>query len=97
MLKIYILSACEIYTVFAKGNKFWWYRFTKSPLHLLGKRHNFILDNDARVAELVDALDLGSSSQWSGGSNPPFRTNYNRDKIRSLPRGLVCLLKHRLI
>ncbi len=27
----------------------------------------------AKVAELVDALDLGSSSERSGGSNPPFR------------------------
>ncbi len=29
------------------------------------------------MAELVDALDLGSSSIRSGGSNPPFRTGAN--------------------
>ena len=28
----------------------------------------------AKVAELVYALDLGSSSARSGGSSPPFRT-----------------------
>ena len=28
----------------------------------------------ARVAELVDALDLGSSAARCGGSSPPFRT-----------------------
>jgi hypothetical protein len=26
------------------------------------------------VAELVDALDLGSSALWCGGSTPPSRT-----------------------
>ena len=29
----------------------------------------------AKVAELVDALDLGSSGAARGGSSPPFRTN----------------------
>ena len=29
--------------------------------------------SDARVAELVDALDLGSSDFGRGGSSPPFR------------------------
>ncbi len=31
------------------------------------------LDCDAGVAELVDALDLGSSGAIRGGSSPPFR------------------------
>ena len=30
----------------------------------------------ARVAELADALDLGSSTERYGGSNPPLRTNF---------------------
>ncbi len=30
----------------------------------------------AEVAELVDALDLGSSGAIRGGSSPPFRTNF---------------------
>jgi hypothetical protein len=30
--------------------------------------------NHARVAELADALDLGSSGETCGGSNPPPRT-----------------------
>ncbi len=29
---------------------------------------------NAKVAELADALDLGSSAFGRGGSNPPFRT-----------------------
>lgn len=29
---------------------------------------------DARVAELVDALVLGTSALWCGGSTPPSRT-----------------------
>ncbi len=32
----------------------------------------------ARVAELVDALDLGSSGHSCGGSSPPSRTTYKR-------------------
>jgi hypothetical protein len=28
----------------------------------------------AKVAELADALDLGSSGETRGGSSPPFRT-----------------------
>ena len=31
--------------------------------------------NDARVAELADAQDLGSCGETRGGSSPPFRTN----------------------
>ncbi len=31
----------------------------------------------ARVAELVDALDLGSSGSHRGGSSPPSRTKSN--------------------
>ena len=30
----------------------------------------------ARVAELADALDLGSSAFGYGGSTPPFRTTF---------------------
>ena len=30
----------------------------------------------AKVAELVDALDLGSSGVTRGGSSPPFRTTH---------------------
>src|SRR5579864_4901956 len=30
---------------------------------------------DARVAELADAPDLGSGGETHGGSSPPFRTN----------------------
>ena len=36
---------------------------------LAGKEPSF-----AKVAELVDALDLGSSALGRGGSSPPFRT-----------------------
>ena len=32
------------------------------------------IGNIAKVAELVDALDLGSSAARRGGSSPPFRT-----------------------
>ena len=32
----------------------------------------------AKVAELVDALDLGSSGVTRGGSSPPFRTIHAR-------------------
>jgi hypothetical protein len=32
------------------------------------------LPTDAKVAELADALDLGSSPARGGGSTPPFRT-----------------------
>ena len=45
----------------------------------------------AKVAELVDALDLGSSAARRGGSSPPFRTRPGRDKfcvavIRNAPQ-----------
>ena len=33
------------------------------------------LPGDADVAELVDALDLGSSAERRGGSSPLIRTN----------------------
>jgi hypothetical protein len=36
--------------------------------------HRFL---SARVAELADALDLGSSGVTYGGSSPPSRTNFN--------------------
>jgi hypothetical protein len=35
----------------------------------------FSVDLAAGVAELVDALDLGSSDENRGGSNPSARTN----------------------
>ena|GEM_PF-5574399 len=42
-------------------------------LHLF--QDNFLfLRLPARVAELVDALDLGSSTARCGGSSPPSRT-----------------------
>ena len=34
----------------------------------------------AGVAELADALDLGSSDENRGGSNPPARTKAARDR-----------------
>lgn len=37
----------------------------------------------ARVAELVDALDLGSSGATRGSSSLPFRTSLNRDEGRA--------------
>ena len=33
---------------------------------------------EADVAELVDALDLGSSAARHGGSSPSIRTNYKK-------------------
>ena len=35
----------------------------------------FFVVNDAKVAELADAPDLGSGGETLGGSSPPFRTN----------------------
>ena len=35
------------------------------------------LPDDADVAELVDALDLGSSAERRGGSSPFIRTNFS--------------------
>jgi trigger factor len=37
--------------------------------------------NRAKVAELVDALDLGSSAARCGGSSPPFRTIINNQTL----------------
>jgi hypothetical protein len=34
------------------------------------------------VAELADALDLGSSGETHGGSSPPVRINESRSKVR---------------
>ena len=34
----------------------------------------------AKVAELVDALDLGSGPERGGGSSPPFRT-FNAEAV----------------
>ncbi len=33
--------------------------------------------SNAKVAELVDAPDLGSDAERCGGSSPPFRTKLN--------------------
>jgi hypothetical protein len=35
-----------------------------------------IIEGFANVAELVDALDLGSSAERRGGSSPFIRTNF---------------------
>ena len=40
----------------------------------------------AGVAELADALDLGSSDENRGGSNPPARTNAGWIKIWAADR-----------
>jgi hypothetical protein len=51
---------------------------------------------NARVAELADALDLGSSAERRGGSNPPSRTNHRNQgpsRIRG-PFFLPCLTGH---
>src|SRR5690606_8440618 len=42
----------------------------------------------AKVAELVDALDLGSSAARRGGSSPPFRTSLHPPPC-ILPRRLT--------
>ena len=59
-----------------------------SPARLFGSRRHgagFI----ARVAELVDALDLGSSGVTREGSSPSFRTiSTARPGTTGLPRGL---------
>src|SRR5690606_2329614 len=39
----------------------------------------------AKVAELVDALDLGSSAARRGGSSPPFRTMVEPSRRRFRP------------
>ena len=41
---------------------------------LPSKRKGYTIVCLAKVAELVDALDLGSSAFVRGGSSPPFRT-----------------------
>ncbi len=41
----------------------------------------FVAGDDAKVAELADAPDLGSGGETLGGSTPPFRTD-----IPSAPR-----------
>ena len=46
--------------------------FGCSDLEIPGKR--LLDDANAKVAELADALDLGSSPARGGGSTPPFRT-----------------------
>ena len=38
---------------------------------------------DAKVAELADALDLGSSPVRGGGSTPPFRTLSDQVRVRN--------------
>ena len=44
-----------------------------APLTFSGKKNKFAAEN-ADVAELVDALDLGSSALRRGGSSPFIRT-----------------------
>ena len=51
----------------------------------------------AKVAELVDALDSGSSGQYAcGGSSPPFRTRCRDDIVTAffyaslLATGMTC-------
>jgi hypothetical protein len=39
----------------------------------------------AGVAELADALDLGSSDENHGGSNPPARTNAWKRGQKAMP------------
>lgn len=51
--------------------------FHKISLNSLKFSSTFVPSNNdeyAKVAELVDALDLGSSAFGCGGSTPPFRT-----------------------
>ena len=45
----------------------------------------------AKVAELVDALDLGSSAARRGGSSPPFRTRTIGKPHRQTPSARVML------
>jgi hypothetical protein len=42
---------------------------------------NTTKSNTARVAELADALDLGSSAFVRGGSTPPSRTRFSVNKL----------------
>ena len=42
---------------------------------LVGARREIQVINNAKVAELADALGLGPSPERGGGSSPPFRTN----------------------
>ena len=39
----------------------------------------------ANVAELVDALDLGSSGETRGGSSPSIRTNHKERTLTNSP------------
>lgn len=55
------------------------------------------LDGYAHVAELVDALDLGSSALGRGGSSPPVRTHSHLDSELSVeeePMTLIGLVRH---
>src|SRR5687767_12233355 len=45
----------------------------------------------ARVAELVDALDLGSSGAIRGGSSPPFRISFHSNVLQG--RDLLLLVR----
>ena len=44
----------------------------------------------AKVAELVDALDLGSSAARRGGSSPPFRTSTRHPAVGKCRRPALC-------
>ncbi len=49
---------------------------TQFTLTNIGKNGIFSIQlMNAKVAELADALDLGSSAARCGGSSPPFRIN----------------------
>ncbi len=52
-----------------------------------GKTLSTICSLEARVAELADALDLGSSGSHHGGSSPPSRTSVVRRETR---KGMLC-------
>ncbi len=49
------------------------------------KRRNSLIINNARVAELADALDLGSSGEIRRGSTPLSRTIFCRSKGYAAP------------
>ena len=58
--------------------------------------------NQARVAELADALDLGSSAARCGGSTPPSRTFLLLPHWGQAPLGILILVdaqesKHELL
>ncbi len=65
---VFLTSIYENRLKFLFGNKSW---------GIYSAPAGFVLElgQIAKVAELADALDLGSSGETRGGSSPPFRTN----------------------